>query len=206
MRSPMWARGFASVFLTAGFVLGTTTASQPSLPQNTKTGQPATADKLPADVRNYVEKHLLDPEMEWDETLRGLWFDWDAFDLNGDGKREYFIASYCSPTGNCQLDVLERRPKGLRSLLNTDLVSIVCVRTPKSRGYRDLELRSHGGAFQQGVTVFRFDGDTYEQAESYSLRWEYDDQTGKSVQVEGPKTSDCHELFPRQANKPPQVK
>lgn len=126
----------------------------------------------------------------------------EEFDLNGDGRLEYFAEDFCSPTGNCGFWILEERKGSAHELLATDLVQVVCVRYTKSNGYRDIQLSSHGSAFDSEVRVFRFDGRKYEESERFDVRHEYDDKTGKWRQVEEPtKREKCYELFRRR--KPP---
>jgi hypothetical protein len=88
----------------------------------------------------------------------------------------------------------------VRGLLEADMASFTCARQKKSRGYRDFEIGSHDSAFESQVRVFRFDGKQYKEAESYSLRFEYDEKMKKLRQLEGPKpAAKCYEVFRRRS-------
>jgi len=152
---------------------------------------------VPPDLQTSLRSGLLGnplSDAEYDEAG----FHVDQFDLNRDGRPESFVVGYCSPTGNCDLWIIEKTRTEFRILLTTDLAHVVCVRSTKNRGFSDVEKRSHGSAFDSRVTVFRYDGEQYQPAEGYNLRWKYDEATGKTRQVEGPTAMPkCHEVFAR---------
>lgn len=188
-----------SLVLALGF-LGTNLALQrPASAQSSEKSKPDLTMRrvwppLPKDLRKYFKPVLRDE----DSTIEEAGFRWESFDLNGDRVPEYFVEGFCSPTGNCELWVLQKMRRGYRELLRTDLVNDICVRPTQTKGYLDIETASHISAFDSGVTVFKFVGGGYLSNDQYEVRWEYDDKTGKSRQVEGPvRPASCHELFAR---------
>ena len=152
------------------------------------------AQKLPPQIIDTLKQNRAAKEVTLDEP--GPWV--EKFDLNGDGRNEYLVRDLCSPTGNCAFWILELRKAGVRELLATDMANFTCARITKSHGYRDFEIGSHGSAFESDVRVFRFNGERYDEAASYSLRFEYDEKTKRLRQIRGPKpAAKCYEVFRR---------
>jgi hypothetical protein len=156
---------------------------------------------IPPDLHQYIEADL-----EEGMSIEDARFRLDRFDLNGDGVQEYFVVGFCSAVGNCDLWVLRKTRQGYAQLLIGPTAQVICTRRTRTNGYLDLEVSRHGSAFDSSVTVYKFDGEKYKEAEGYDLRWEYDDKTGKTRQVEGPrKRPKCDELFTQYVHpvKPP---
>jgi hypothetical protein len=94
-------------------------------------------------------------------------------DLNNDGKQELAIQSGCAAVGNCGLDIYEKRGSSYRKVVATDMVQTIKLLGTSRRGYRDLEFRTHGSAYDSYHRVFRFNGSKYQRNrcwnESYSI-------------------------------------
>lgn len=87
-------------------------------------------------------------------------------DLNEDGIDELAIRYGCSPTGNCSMDVYERKGRSYRQIFaDRQMVSYFDKVGDKHRGFRDLQTRSHGsccdgdqvvyGSMVRGIEPFR---------------------------------------------------
>jgi hypothetical protein len=81
-------------------------------------------------------------------------------------------ACHCGGTGNCGFWVLERRGKGFRALLETEMVQQFSVERSRSNGYLDIMTSSHDSASLQGLVLYKFDGKKYRAADCASVEYE----------------------------------
>jgi hypothetical protein len=84
-------------------------------------------------------------------------------------------ACHCGGTGNCAFWVLERRGKGFRVLLETEMVQQFSVEQSRSNGYLDIMTATRDGASHQGLVLYKFDGKKYRAADCASVEYEVKD-------------------------------
>ena len=80
-------------------------------------------------------------------------------------------ACHCGGTGNCGFWVVERRGKGFRVLLETEMVQEFSLEQSRSNGYRDIMTSSHGSATLQGLVLYKFDGKQYRTSDCASVEY-----------------------------------
>lgn len=99
-------------------------------------------------------------------------------DLNSDGNKELIVQGggecLSSVTGNSAFWVITKTPSGLVSLLNDRMTQSFKVLKNRTKGYSDIEIRTHGSAFYYPFRVYRFDGYRYEGAECGDISYEGD--------------------------------
>jgi hypothetical protein len=81
-------------------------------------------------------------------------------------------ACHCGGTGNCGFWVLERKGKGFRVLLETEMVQQFGVEPSRSNGYRDILTSSHGSAALSGLVLYKFDGKQYRATDCATVEYE----------------------------------
>jgi hypothetical protein len=70
---------------------------------------------------------------------------------------------FCSPTGNCAFWLFRSRKGKYEKILDTDMVNQFGFVRSTTNGLQDLVLWSHGSAFDSGGSLWRFDGESYQQ-------------------------------------------
>jgi len=93
----------------------------------------------------------------------------ELFDLNNDGKKEMAVRSFCIASGNCWLEIYEKRAARYRTILTANEIQQIRLQPGSSNGYRDLQLRTHNSSSSAYYQVFKFDGRRYRRR---LCRWE----------------------------------
>jgi hypothetical protein len=96
-----------------------------------------------------------------------------AIDLNGDVVPELIVSGIndiCAPVGNCIHWVFEKSLNdGYRLLLREDGVQTAQPQNTYTNSYRDILMTSHSSAFEQYLSLFKYDGTRY-KVDSCSLQ------------------------------------
>jgi hypothetical protein len=92
-------------------------------------------------------------------------------DLNQDGQAEYVIdnvlgRTLCGASGNCSSFVYQKTSGGYRFLLEGNGFGIKLLQT-STNGYRDLSTESHSSADETYLTIYKFDGNKYQEKDCY---------------------------------------
>ncbi|MFQ5818341.1 MAG: hypothetical protein ACE5H2_10375, partial [Terriglobia bacterium] len=97
----------------------------------------------------------------------------------------------CSPTGNCPLWIYHKAASGYRLLLRADDVQTFELKTSSTNGFRDLETRMHGSAYDSEVHLYKFTGSIYEPKECFEVSYSYLDSSGRLHVRKRPKKNPC---------------
>jgi hypothetical protein len=104
-----------------------------------------------------------------------------AFDLSGKGVGEFVAQGVgvgpepprlCSPTGNCEFWVFRQNGDKYSVILHRIATQSFTIQPTLTNGFHDLVLNQHGSAFEQGLTLYRFDGSRYRFVACYDANWE----------------------------------
>lgn len=121
-------------------------------------------------IAAWLRGRLFDDEVYCPEILEkaegpalGNWIRPSLVDVNDDGVMELAVKYGCSPTGNCELRIFERRgAKGHRQIFRSRSGVQIFEKVGKARfGYSDLMTRDHGSCCDGEQVVYRFDGRKY---------------------------------------------
>lgn len=83
-------------------------------------------------------------------------------DVNDDSVDELAIQSQCSPTGNCDMDIFQKRGTHYRHIFTSQHgVQVFGKGKFKSNGYSDIWTRMHGSWSDGDQVVYRFNGRHY---------------------------------------------
>jgi hypothetical protein len=86
-----------------------------------------------------------------------------AYDLNRDGKPEYFVPLNCGATGNCSFGLFTLNPKKFLGRVGGEYVY---VHVHKG-GWPDLVTYSHDSAIEGGLTTYTFRRGRYKEVGEY---------------------------------------
>jgi len=118
-------------------------------------------------------------------------------DLSGNGRRDFLARAadrsgfLCSPTGNCEAWIFRRQGDRYSAILKRGAVQTFTIQPTFTNGFHDIVLGQHASATEQGLTLFRFDGQAYRLAGCYVADWETLDQDGKMHELEQPRIKPC---------------
>jgi|SRR3954464_8323908 hypothetical protein len=128
-------------------------------------------EKLPAGV---ISLTTFKKATKFDGSEENI--DISFLNLDGHGQKELAVQSGCAAVGNCELVIYSKVGKSYRRLLTTEMVQTIRPLSTMTRGYRDLELRTHGSAYESYHRVFKFDGSRYKRNRCWSESYVYLDK------------------------------
>jgi len=152
--------------------------------------------KLPEQVLRELENELNEKDLFADCKIDlAANFDVSAADLNHDRTPEIVVHGrgqcLCSPTGNCPLWIYHKTAAGYRRLLRADGVQRFELKTSSTSGFRDVETKRHGSAYDSEVRLYRFTGSSYELKECFEVSYSYLDSSGQVHLRKHPKKTPC---------------
>jgi len=113
--------------------------------------------------------HNLLPATEFDVSKETP----SLIDVNGDSLDELAIQSQCSSTGNCDMDIFQKRGTHYRSIFSSQHgVQVFGKGKFKSDGYSDLWTRMHGGWSDGDQVVYRFNGKRYSPVACFNYEFD----------------------------------
>jgi hypothetical protein len=151
-------------------------------------------DAISAAIEDQLTEVMPDPEVESESRLRKAALDTriKMIDLNGDGVPEVVAQGMadCSPTGNCSVWILQRKPDGYKVLLAA-FGQTFTIQQTSTNGYRNVVVSMHGSATQSGLTEYRYRGGRYREAGCYSAEWTVRDNDGTIRELKEPRITPC---------------
>jgi len=151
-------------------------------------------DAITAAIEDRLTEMMSDLEIESESQLRKAALDTriKMIDLNGDGVPEVVAQGMadCSPTGNCSLWILQRKPEGYKVLLAA-FGQTFTIQQPSTNGYRDVVVSMHGSATESGLTEYRYRGGRYREAGCYSAEWTVRENDGTIRELKEPRITPC---------------
>ena len=151
-------------------------------------------DAITAAIEDQLTEMMSDLEIESESQLRKAALDTriKMIDLNGDGVPEVVAQGMadCSPTGNCSLWILQRKPEGYKVLLAA-FGQTFTIQQPSTNGYRDVVVSMHGSATESGLTEYRYRGGRYREAGCYSAEWTVRENDGTIRELKEPRITPC---------------
>jgi hypothetical protein len=117
-------------------------------------------------------------------------------DLTGHGRNEVIVQaggekSGCSPTGNCPLWVLRRQRDGYHVVLDAGSAQNFTIQPHRTNGFNDLVLSMHGSATESGLTLYKFNGSSYDDVACYDENSEAADESGQFHHLKEPRVTPC---------------
>lgn len=117
-------------------------------------------------------------------------------DLTGHGRNEAIAqaggeGSDCSPTGNCPFWVLHRERDGYHVILDADSAQTFTIQPNRTRGYNDIVVGMHGSAFESMLTLYKYNGSSYEDVACYNATWQVIDKDGNAQYLKEPRITRC---------------
>ena len=151
-------------------------------------------DAITAAIEDRLTEMMSDLEIESESQLRKAALDTriKMIDLNGDGVPEVVAQGMadCSPTGNCSLWILQRKPEGYKVLLAA-FGQTFTIQQTSTNGYRDVVVSMHGSATESGLTEYRYRGGRYREAGCYSAEWTVRENDGTIRELKEPRITPC---------------
>jgi len=151
-------------------------------------------DAITAAIEDQLTEMMSDLEIESESQLRKAALDTriKMIDLNGDGVPEVVAQGMadCSPTGNCSLWILQRKPEGYKVLLAA-FGQTFTIQQTSTNGYRDVVVSMHGSATESGLTEYRYRGGRYREAGCYSAEWTVRENDGTIRELKEPRITPC---------------
>ena len=94
-------------------------------------------------------------------------------DLNKDGKEELALKSNCSPTGNCNMEIFEKKGKSYRKFF-TDVhgVQVFELSDFSNKGFYDISAKMHSSANSDDLVIYRFNGNVYKPSKCFNYIYE----------------------------------
>ena len=90
---------------------------------------------------------------------------------------------------NCVTWVYQKTANGYRLLLESGCVNRIEPQESYTKGYRDLMVVRHGSAWEADLILYKFDGESYREAECFFRTYQYEDKDGNLREWEEPKTT-----------------
>ena len=117
-------------------------------------------------------------------------------DVDGDGRKELAYQTGCAPVGNCLFNIYRQEGDGYKQILAADMVQTFELRKVKTKGFYDVETRSHDSATSGGIAVYRFSTTEYSISECFGYEYELTgkyDGNGQSIVADKPRLTkaDC---------------
>jgi len=120
-------------------------------------------DKIPRDVElPRTDIYAANSERNGTTTL---------LDVNRDGVKELALQTGCATVGNCTLLVFQKTKESYRVILVANLVQQLKTTSSTSKGYLNIETRSHGSAISGGLEIYKFDGAVYKIADCFNYEY-----------------------------------
>lgn len=107
-------------------------------------------------------------------------------ELNGRGPKELVIQWGCAAVGNCALEIYTKSNLRPDLLLSADMVQSIKVLKSMHNGYFDLELSTHGSAFESYHRVYRFRANQYRRFNCWTESYEKLDRNGRRHEFKKP--------------------
>lgn len=109
-------------------------------------------------------------------------------DFNGDGKKELAIRTGCAMVGNCEFFIFQKTgKKTFRMILKVDMVQQFELLKKKTRGYFDLQTRTHGSATSGDMTFFNFNGREYKANKCFDYDYViHEEKTNRRITLSKP--------------------
>lgn len=110
-------------------------------------------------------------------------------DLNKDGKNELALQSLCSPTGNCAMEIFERKNKVYRKIF-TEVRGVSRFELEKfsNKGFLDISTKMHGSWNSGDGIIYRYNGEKYKPHKCFFYEYkEYKDKNGEAKVKDIPK-------------------
>ncbi|MGI8668485.1 MAG: hypothetical protein ACR2J3_01410, partial [Aridibacter sp.] len=94
-------------------------------------------------------------------------------DWNKDGKEELALQSYCSPTGNCNMEIFEKKGESYRKIfIATHGIQVFKLNDTSNKEFYDISAYMHGSANSGDLVVYRFDGNKYKPLKCFNYIYE----------------------------------
>lgn len=120
-------------------------------------------------------------------------------DLNKDGKNELALQSLCSPTGNCGMEIFERKNKGYRKIFTeVRAVNRFGVENFSNKGFSDISTRMHGSWNSGDGITYRYNGKRYKPYRCFFYKYEeYTNENGETKISDAPTITyeKCSQFF-----------
>ncbi|HLM82590.1 MAG TPA: hypothetical protein VK302_18450 [Terriglobales bacterium] len=100
----------------------------------------------------------------------------------------------CSPTGNCEFWVFRQNGDKYSVILHRTATQSFTIQPTITNGFHDLVLNQHGSAFEQGLTLYRFDGSRYRFVACYDANWEILGKDGEVHDLKEPRITPYSEV------------
>jgi hypothetical protein len=136
-----------------------------------------------------------EPNCRWigddQESTPESYFRPQFIDLNNDRRREIILRATdsceCSATGNCSFWIVETQGATPRKLLVARDVQRWYVLRSRTNGFRDVVTATHNSAAESELTVYKYDGTSYQRAEQWLRTYRYLGGTGKGTRWSRPR-------------------
>lgn len=122
----------------------------------------------------FMSRMDIESEQQLREIAAQTWV--KTVDL-GNGSKEHLARGtgnfLCSPTGNCEVWVFRQDGDQYSVILHRTATQNFTIQPNITNGFHDLVLGQHGSATDQGLTLYRFDGSSYQRKACYEADWSF---------------------------------
>lgn len=108
-------------------------------------------------IEEYVELNREDGWAAYNQKYAST----GLLDVDNDGIKELAIQTGCAAVGNCEFWLFKKKGRDYETILSTVMVQRYKLRKTKTKGYFDLETKTHGSATDGGISIYRYNGKEY---------------------------------------------
>lgn len=143
---------------------------------HTLANAPFTADER-SRILEVIEKFAIDEKQQVDrETLMTARV--GSIGLADDGSQQILVqgpySAFCGASGNCPMWIFTVDRSGQFKLALETFGNAIVLRNKSRNGFRDFATSSHMSAYEQYISVYRWVGSKYEQADCYTATTDSD--------------------------------
>jgi hypothetical protein len=135
-------------------------------------------------IYQVIEKFALtEKQKEEPETLMSARV--GSIQLADDGSQQILVqgpyAAFCGASGNCPMWIFTTSPNGQLRLALEMFGNAVILRTTSSQGFHDFATASHFSAYEEYFSVYRWNGDKYDQIDCYKATHDSDNSNPPAI-------------------------